>query len=464
MGFSHEQFLDFCSFWAALHDLGKFTLDFQGKIPALMQLNLGKTPNGIACRSHPEAAWRIWDDVKWDIWSVQNYSSGNNIKARIFLGKIADSLEPILTASFGHHGGPTSGNAASRCMDSDFNTLFPADTKASVKKFAAALQELFPAFREIPDSENFSKLSEIKKELAAFSFPLSGLIILSDWTASSSDNFHYKRSFNEDAVKIKDSDFVTAGDTLKKYWKESVQSARNSIKKQGLQPARKKGITQFWKELFPELEKVSAQPSPLQKAVIDAELNADPELFIIEDAAGGGKTEAALILTAKIMQKDTADGFYFALPGMATSNGMFNRLQYNYKRFYEESDSPSLILAHSGSRLHKEFQKSISQILPETLPNESYDSENWPNQNPDKNNQEESLNSSSSACSQWISDRSRKAFLAQVGVGSADQAMLAVMYSKHNTLRMYGLSKKVLIIDEVHAYDEYMNAIINNLI
>ena len=68
------------------------------------------------------------------------------------------------------------------------------------------------------------------------------------------------------------------------------------------------------------------------------------------------------------------------------------------------------------------------------------------------------------ACSEWIADRSRKVFLAQVGVGSIDQALLSVLYSKHNTLRMFGLSRQVLIVDEVHAYDTYMQEILNNLL
>jgi CRISPR-associated endonuclease/helicase Cas3 len=54
--------------------------------------------------------------------------------------------------------------------------------------------------------------------------------------------------------------------------------------------------------------------------------------------------------------------------------------------------------------------------------------------------------------------------LAPFGVGTVDQALLAALPSRHQTLRLIGLSQKVLIIDEVHAYDIYMNRILSKLL
>ena len=48
-------------------------------------------------------------------------------------------------------------------------------------------------------------------------------------------------------------------------------------------------------------------------------------------------------------------------------------------------------------------------------------------------------------------------FLAQIGAGTIDQAILAVLPARHQSLRLWGLVDKVLVIDEAHAYDAYMN-------
>ncbi|MFO6426320.1 hypothetical protein ACLBOM_10265 [Escherichia coli] len=54
--------------------------------------------------------------------------------------------------------------------------------------------------------------------------------------------------------------------------------------------------------------------------------------------------------------------------------------------------------------------------------------------------------------------------LAEIGVGTLDQAMMAVMPFKHNNLRLLGLSNKILLADEIHACDAYMSCILEGLI
>ncbi len=41
---------------------------------------------------------------------------------------------------------------------------------------------------------------------------------------------------------------------------------------------------------------------------------------------------------------------------------------------------------------------------------------------------------------------------------------MAVMPFKHNNLRMLGLNNKILLADEIHAYDAYMSRILESLI
>ncbi len=70
----------------------------------------------------------------------------------------------------------------------------------------------------------------------------------------------------------------------------------------------------------------------------------------------------------------------------------------------------------------------------------------------------------SQGCAARFADSNKKALLAEIGVGTLDQAMMAVMPFKHNNLRLLGLSNKILLADEIHACDAYMSCILEGLI
>ena len=63
----------------------------------------------------------------------------------------------------------------------------------------------------------------------------------------------------------------------------------------------------------------------------------------------------------------------------------------------------------------------------------------------------------------WFDSRKRK-LLAPFAVGTIDQALMAVMNVRHGFVRTFGLSGKVVILDEVHTYDAYTGTIMDNLI
>src|SRR5690606_16329779 len=65
--------------------------------------------------------------------------------------------------------------------------------------------------------------------------------------------------------------------------------------------------------------------------------------------------------------------------------------------------------------------------------------------------------------SEWFRGRKR-GLLSSYAVGTIDQALLAVLQVKHHFVRLFGLTSKVLVLDEVHAYDAYMTKEIERLI
>ena len=175
----------------------------------------------------------------------------------------------------------------------------------------------------------------------------------------------------------------------------------------------------------------------MQKLAEEAPLRDGAQLFILEDTTGAGKTEAAIMLAARMMAAGKGEGLYFALPTMATANAMYERLEEMYQKLFEISvpADPSLVLAHGRSELSKAFRAIVN-------------STNMANGGEDE--------TASAFCAQWIADDRRKAFYADVGAGTIDQAFLSILPKRHLTLRQYGLAGRILIVDEAHCFDAYM--------
>lgn len=173
-----------------------------------------------------------------------------------------------------------------------------------------------------------------------------------------------------------------------------------------------------------------------------------PILAVIEDSTGSGKTEAALMLAHRLMAQGQAEGIFLALPTMATADGMFDRVAEGYRRlFAEEGQPPALTLAHSRAGVRDGFR--ALGLSSGAAKDETYGDEE---------------ETASAVCTAWLADDRRKAFLADIGVGTVDQALLAILPARYQALRLLGLAGKVLILDEVHAYDAYMQQEIQTLL
>lgn len=163
---------------------------------------------------------------------------------------------------------------------------------------------------------------------------------------------------------------------------------------------------------------------PMQVACDQIALPDGPMLAVIEDETGAGKTEAALLLAHRMLQAGKARGIFFALPTMATADAMFRRASNVVGTML---DRPSVTLAHGRAGLSEEFR----------------DLQFGRAESPDD-----------VTCTEWLVDSRRRTLLADVGVGTIDQALLAVLPVKFEALRLFGLSSKILIVDEVHELGE----------
>ena len=165
---------------------------------------------------------------------------------------------------------------------------------------------------------------------------------------------------------------------------------------------------------------------------------AGPELLILEDLTGGGKTEAALLAAHRFLRHHQGRALYIGLPTMATADAMYGRMDANHQTLFAEP--VSLMLAHGGRALNRDFRDSIL---------------------PDAGDGQEA---GGAFCAQWLADNRKKALLAPCGVGTIDQALLAILKTRHQALRLFGLCRSVFVGDEVHAFDAYTGTLLQTLL
>jgi len=283
--------------------------------------------------------------------------------------------------------------------------------------FWAALRQDALAFLKTVFSPKFPPGWDGPNNRATAVMALTGFTILCDWLGSAERFFKMHP----------DSD-------VEAYLSLSRQRAVEAVQYAGLcEPTRSSAPVQFG-QLFADI----STPRPLQQAVdaIPSSLLAGPCLAILEAPTGEGKTEAALALAHRIGRARGSDEFYYALPTTATSNQMFGRVQRHVLQ--------RLVLPAQVKLVHSQAYLVEDDLRLEVMGN--IESEGL---NPD--------------ALEWFGPKKR-AMLASMGVGTIDQAELGALNVRHTALRMLGLAGKVIILDEVHAYDTYMTTIICNLL
>lgn len=203
-----------------------------------------------------------------------------------------------------------------------------------------------------------------------------------------------------------------------------------------------------WPEWHPHQQPLSFaelfkhQPRGLQEAIenLMPNLQGEPALLIVEAPTGEGKTEAALTV-AHFNTSHGMPGTYIGMPTQATGNALYDRLK-SYLNDWYPYQTINLQLVHSASALDENFSSTICRL------DKIYDDDRKP---------------SGVAASEWFVHRKR-ALLAPWGVGTVDQALVGILRSKHQFLRLLGLAGKTVVLDEVHAYDGYTSRLLDQLV
>ena len=414
----------FLSVWIGLHDLGKGIPSFQGMPGAAPQvveklaaagLDIHPTANRL---HHGHASIAI-------IW---NWLRGR----RLPLNTLLDAAAACVGI---HHG--------KLCHLADIKSIAANQAPQAVlgnDAWRQAQQELaeavFTAWGATwPAADRCPTLNTLFTPWPDWLMAFAGWATLADWLGSMQSCYDLT---------------VQAGDDLAAYLPKSRAGAERAFQTAGL---HQRGAMQV--RPFAEHFGASFTPRPLQEIARDLNLQAaGPHLVIVEAPTGEGKTEAAFYLAARL-----GGGLYVAMPSQATSDGLFPRL----RTFLAGDAATGQVGAHAGPTAALRLVHGNDLLHDDALTLVAVAQSTAFLGDPGPNGTDAPDPQATGRVLGWFMPKKR-ALLVPYGVGTVDQLFLGVLYARHFFLRLFALSGKTVVFDEVHAYDTYMNTLFERLL
>lgn len=324
----------------------------------------------------------------------------------------------------GHHGRPIDNKSMiSDTLSSFKKNLFQSENEDSdiYKKWVSVHTEIL---NNALKNSGFKRCEDIPVLSQPAQAMLLGLLTMADWIASNTYFFPLIGIFDDADI---DMDKRCEHGFTK--WRYSNQSDMWLPE-----------VYADCKNLFKERFGFSPRDvqSKFAQTISDAK---NPGLVILEAPMGLGKTEAALVGAEELAVKSGRSGMFFGLPTQATSNGIFPRIiSWLKKQSVELGEKRGLRLVHGKAFLNEEYNNLTSAS------NIDVDGDNEGREG--------------FVVNQWFCGK-KTAIMDDFVVGTVDQLLMMALRQKHLALRHLGLSKKVVVIDEVHAYDAYMDQYLN---
>lgn len=394
-----EALIALARFLGWTHDLGKAVVAFQSVLMGLL----------------PEARQRLEHFTTLTCPEQDRKKTPHARASEAILIKLGCPLG-IASIAGAHHGKPQEQKGVEAQLLSWTRNYYPNGEKDFWEKcwtelFEAALKDCgYNVLAELPD---LTPPTEIL---------LTGLLIMADWIASNPEYFPLI------PVEELGSEEV--------YPERALQAWEEWDKQQ---------LTAPWlaQASIVDAEEFEARfgfaPNAVQKAAMEAANTMEtPGILILEAQMGVGKTEAALAAAEILAARFGAGGIFFGLPTQATANGILGRL-VQWADNQPDDLLKSIRLAHGMAELNEEYIRLQERTV--QVEDDGDDSE---------------AKEHRVQVHQWFRG-SKQALLACFVIGTVDQLLMAALKQKHVMLRHLGLAGKVVIIDECHAYDAYMN-------
>ncbi|WP_294259688.1 CRISPR-associated helicase Cas3' [Propionivibrio sp.] len=371
---------------------------------------------GKACPGF-QAKWPILlDQTGLSLPRSPNTEINHAFVSQITLAKLlrekgwSDELADLTADAVGcHHG--------SRAPPTTLDHLAGATSAIGKDDWAQARKDLVDAFGEVFRPTR----TPTKQTLSGPDFMLlSGLTSFADWIGSNEEHFGYGTP--EACSDLKD-------------WFEQ----RRTLADKTLESICWEFRTPLSQEAKTFEQVFGFAPRPLQKAIADALVVMEgPAILLVEAPMGEGKTEAAFFAHMEMQRRFGHRGLYVALPTKATGNAMFKRT-LKFLRSQGSNRKLDLQLLHGGMLLNDVFQQlRLAGIHdPET--------------------------GGEVLAGEWFTNKKR-ALLSEYGVGTIDQSLLSILPVRHSFVRLWGLANRVVVFDEIHAYDAYTGTLLVHLL
>lgn len=397
--------LDRLAVIALLHDLGKANLGFQAKLRGQYNVRAGHVREIAPLLFEPSLAGRLEEAIG----AISGWFSR------------PDDTLAYLLASWSHHGVPLSlvrleertGTYERARREWWQPNGHGHDPFSGVAELLVAAREAFPAA--------FQDQAPPLHSSPALQHRFAGLVMLADWLGSHEAFFPISRPKPFDAR-------VAAG---------------RAVTRVGLNTTTEQDYLASDSGTFEK--RFGFPPRPVQATVSQLPAHApDSRLLVVEAETGSGKTEAALDRFFRLFAAGTVGSLYFALPTRVAAREIYQRVvRYVARNFPDSTCRPIALLAVPG-------YARVDNEAPETLlpdPAVQYDEE-------DQARRER----------QWAAERPKRFLAAPIAVGTVDQALLSAVQTRHAHLRSVCLDRSLLVVDEVHASDPYMQALLEQLL
>lgn len=395
---------------AALHDVGKYNIGFQAKADPASKLTAGHLlpvlhlfgGSHIFGGKYRETTKSLYEAL--DIEEMCRWTNDE------------DTFFQLLIATICHHGKPLrcEGDPDLRLWETTAN-LNPFE---GIRRLVGKIQGWFP--------EAFMSGEEhILPSNPEFQHFFSGMLMLADWLGSDNRFFPFTKK-EEDRENRMAASRLAASDLLKLMTLDPLP-ARTSM-----------GVTSpSFSQLFP-----NQNSRGCQQAIIDLKVPHTASLAILEAETGSGKTEAALAYFAKLFHAGEVDGLYFALPTRTAATQIYHRICKSIKNAFPDQ-TPNVVLAVPG------YLQVDGEIGHQLGPFEVLwdDDENWVKR-----------------YRGWVSENSKRYLAGSIIVGTIDQILLSALMVKHSHMRASCLLRHLIVVDEVHASDAYMNRILEKVL
>lgn len=401
----HPVLRDRLTVLAALHDLGKYAISFQNR----------PYPDRMPQGGHVEPIVKALN--------VPGRVQDAILDLLAPIGGFGDAAEAYLAASISHHGRPE------KIGDGDtsgFDPVVFAPARGLVplhgmkrlvdltRRWCPAAFEAGPPDAELPD-------------VAAVQHFFAGIVMLGDWLGSDSRVFEFVEDggdpmplARERAARIVRDRFLSIG-SLRGHCLADFAVFDTPATRFVPRPAQ---------------VATSAQPLP----------RGEPSLTVLEAETGSGKTEAAIHRFAQLFRAGAVDGMYFALPTRTSATQIHRRVVEAVASTFSElgpEARPPVVLAVPG-------YLRVDDESGTALPDFKY---LWPDTDRGRNRHRT-----------WAVENSKRYLAGSVVVGTIDQALLSTLVVAHAHLRATALSRLFLVVDEVHASDAYMTALLDQVL